>query len=68
MMKTVGIVTKPTVAFIGERGPEAVVPLNKGFGGVNIYMDGAIVLGTPDGARQFAEAAGPAISRWMARQ
>ena len=28
-----GIVTKPTVALIGEAGPEAVVPLGKGFFG-----------------------------------
>ena len=28
-----GIVTKPTVALIGEAGPEAVVPLNRGRGG-----------------------------------
>ena len=27
-----GIVAKPTLAMIGERGPEAVVPLNKGIG------------------------------------
>jgi len=30
-----GIVTKPTIAMVGERGPEAIVPLNKagGYGG-----------------------------------
>ena len=28
-----GIVTSPTLALIGERGPEAVVPLGRGFGG-----------------------------------
>ena len=27
-----GIVTSPTLAVIGERGPEAVVPLDKGYG------------------------------------
>jgi hypothetical protein len=27
-----GIVTQPTLAVIGERGPEAVVPLDKGYG------------------------------------
>ena len=29
-MATGGIVTKPTMALIGERGPEAVIPLNQG--------------------------------------
>ena len=29
-----GIITRPTIAFIGERGPEAVVPLNRGSGDV----------------------------------
>jgi len=27
-----GIVTRPTLAMIGEKGPEAVVPLNRGYG------------------------------------
>jgi len=38
-----GIVTKPTLAMVGEAGPEAVIPLNKvgGFGGltINVYGD-----------------------------
>jgi TP901 family phage tail tape measure protein len=37
-----GIVTKPTVGLIGERGPEAVIPLNQyrggGGGGGNVYV------------------------------
>ena len=33
-----GIVTRPTIAMIGEAGPEAVVPLGKGKGGVNINV------------------------------
>lgn len=35
-----GIFTQPTIAMIGEAGPEAVVPLNRGFGNaitVNVY-------------------------------
>jgi Phage-related protein len=32
-----GIVTRPTVAMIGEDGPEAVVPLGRGGGGGNHY-------------------------------
>jgi hypothetical protein len=41
-----GIVRRPTLAMIGERGPEAVVPLNRsGAGGinVNITVNGDIV-------------------------
>jgi hypothetical protein len=38
-----GIVTSPTIAMIGERGPEAVIPLNRaggmGMGGANITVN-----------------------------
>ena len=39
-----GIVTKPTLAMIGEAGAEAVIPLNKAgnLGGINITVNGAI--------------------------
>ena len=39
-----GIVTKPTLAMIGERGPEAVVPLGRGggVGGVTINVSGGV--------------------------
>lgn len=40
-----GIVTKPTLAMIGEAGPEAVIPLSKGnsgMGNINITVNGAI--------------------------
>lgn len=39
-----GIVTKPTLAMIGEAGPEAVIPLSKAgsMGGINITVNGAI--------------------------
>ena len=42
-----GIVTRPTVALIGESGAEAVVPLGRGggMGGVNVYITQP--LGTP---------------------
>lgn len=33
-----GIVTGPTLAMIGEAGPEAVVPLDRAFGTVNYYL------------------------------
>lgn len=38
-----GIVSKPTLALIGESGPEAVVPLNRGMGtGVIINISGGL--------------------------
>ena len=57
-----GIVTSPTLALIGERGPEAVVPLsqyNGGQGGggptINIYVSGNTMLGRDDAiARELA--------------
>lgn len=41
-----GIVTSPTIAMIGERGPEAVVPLSRAQGQpivVNVYPQGNVV-------------------------
>ena len=40
-----GIVTSPTLAMIGEAGPEAVVPLDgrHGMGTVNVFVEGSIV-------------------------
>lgn len=39
-----GIVTRPTLAIVGEAGPEAVVPLDRSnaLGGVNITIQGAL--------------------------
>ena len=52
-----GIVTSPTVAMIGERGPEAVVPLNKGgVGGITIN-----ILGPTYGFDDFERKVGEAI-------
>jgi len=45
MLANGGIVTRPTLAMIGEAGPEAVVPLGKGFGGgmsINITVQGSV--------------------------
>jgi hypothetical protein len=45
-----GIVTQPTLALIGEAGPEAVVPLSRGGGfgqGITINIDAGLV-STPD--------------------
>jgi hypothetical protein len=54
MLANGGIVTKPTLALIGEAGAEAVVPLNKrnGLGGTMVFnISGAI---DPEGtARQI---------------
>lgn len=50
-----GIVTRPTIAMIGEAGPEAVVPLKKGgMGGrnVEIYINEA-KLNSPSNMREF---------------
>jgi hypothetical protein len=34
-----GIVTRPTLLWAGENGPEAIVPLNRGFGTVNVTIN-----------------------------
>lgn len=53
-----GLVMKPTLALIGEAGPEAVIPLNKGMGGVATNNFNATItgpfMGTPEEARFFA--------------
>jgi len=48
MLAAGGIVTKPTLAMVGEAGPEAVIPLSKGYGPTSdgprpivIYLDGS---------------------------
>lgn len=42
-----GIVTKPTYALMGEKGPEAVIPLNKssgaGLGNITIIVNGSVM-------------------------
>lgn len=46
---TGGIVTSPTLAMIGERGPEAVVPLSRGGGigdGVHIHFHNGTFIGS----------------------
>jgi len=38
-----GVVNRPTIALVGEKGPEAIVPLGKGMGATvvqNIYANG----------------------------
>jgi phage-related protein len=46
MLADGGIVNKPTLAMIGEAGPEAVVPLKSGFGQgmiVNVHVAGSVI-------------------------
>ena len=53
-----GIVTRPTLAMVGERGPEAIVPLGRngtGIGGITININGDIY-GLDDLNRKVAAA------------
>jgi len=56
-----GIVTRPTAALLGERGPEAVIPLDKagGLGGVNITVNATITNGFD--AEELARLIGSAV-------
>lgn len=56
-----GIVTRPTLAVIGEAGPEAVVPLSRDHGlgssvTVNVHVDGTFNLTDRSGMQQLARA------------
>lgn len=43
-LATGGIVKKPTLAMIGEAGPEAVIPLNRSsMGGITVIVQGSVV-------------------------
>ncbi|HSG62515.1 MAG TPA: hypothetical protein VLA24_13895, partial [Pseudomonadales bacterium] len=63
-----GIVTGPTLAMIGEAGPEAVVPLSKmgGMGGVTVNVNGGLATSAEIGQavvnaiRAYNRSAGPA--------
>jgi len=59
-----GIVTSPTLAMIGERGPEAVVPLGRrgGMGGITIN-----ILGPTYGFDDFEERVTEAIQDGVRR-
>jgi hypothetical protein len=60
MMATGGVVTRPTLAMIGEKGPEAVIPLNKagGMGGAvyNITVNAGIGTNGQEVGKQIVEA------------
>lgn len=51
-----GIVTKPTIALIGEAGPEAVVPLSKGGGMGSVTINVYALAATPEVGRKVWEA------------
>lgn len=67
-----GIVTMPTLAMIGEGGPEAVIPLDRfGGGGVTVSFAGAHIYGAPtrqildswaDGIASALERRGPGMA------
>jgi hypothetical protein len=64
MLADGGIVTGPTLAMIGERGPEAVIPLSRagagvGGGGVTIYVNGGDPQAVVDALRRFYRQNGP---------
>lgn len=56
-----GVVTKPTLAVIGEAGPEAVVPLNKAgsMGNVTINVHGGDPQSVVDALRRYMLTSGP---------
>jgi len=49
-----GIVRKPTLAMIGESGPEAVVPLGKNNRVMQVHFHVGAMMGTEHEAREFA--------------
>ena len=51
-----GIVRRPTLAMIGEAGPEAVVPLNGKHGAGGIVVQGDIHLHSVNDPEEFADA------------
>jgi peptidoglycan hydrolase CwlO-like protein len=50
-----GIVTKPTLAMVGESGPEAVVPLNKTLGNINITITGNTFMSDDEAAVRIGD-------------
>lgn len=63
-MQEGGIVTKPTLALIGERGREAVIPLDRGggvMGAVNVTITGNTIF--TDDVERLAKQVGDAIIR-----
>ena len=69
-----GIVTRPTVAQIGEKGPEAVIPLRRGGAGLGVTVNinfpsrGTVVLGNDMAARKLAQQITPLIRQALRGQ
>lgn len=69
-----GIVSRPTLALIGEAGPEAVVPLNKtsgsrplGGGETKVQIDiNQAILNNPENMRQFVRLLSEQLGRQLA--
>lgn len=59
-----GIVNRPTLAMVGEAGPEAVVPLNKAgmFSGITLNISGNTVIGR-NGMEELTEIIGNNLAR-----
>lgn len=57
MLAQGGIVTRPTIAMIGEAGPEAVIPLNRannpGYGGITININGGNFFGSDEDVGEY---------------
>ncbi|BFT94951.1 MAG: hypothetical protein MNSN_01510 [Minisyncoccus archaeiphilus] len=57
MLAKGGIVTRPTIAMIGEAGPEAVIPLNRannpGYGGITININGGNFFGSDEDVGEY---------------
>ena len=69
-----GIVTRPTVAQIGEKGPEAVIPLKRGGAGLGVTVNinfpsrGTVLLGNDMAARKLAQQITPLIRQALRGQ
>lgn len=63
-----GVVTRPTVALIGERGPEAVIPLGRSGGGAggNVYVE-LTVQGNLIHERELEDVVARAAQAWTIR-
>ncbi len=60
-----GIVTQPTMAMIGEAGPEAVIPLNEagGMGGITINFTQPVFFDREDSMNRFVDLIRKSIQR-----
>jgi len=49
-----GIVTQPTLAMIGEAGPEAIVPLGENMSSMTVNINNGLFMGNEIEAKEFA--------------